>query len=153
MGKEVSGFDDMSSIIRNERKIGGVIESDYLRLTTGEEYYNVVISKVELIGSLCSITCCTEDGSILMVNVKEVSMIHQPTHKKICDVRNQTYKRKKHQEKMKYLKRLFALNEESFNPIFMEEAMLLIEDIGWKNVKQELDISRLYPDEKIYTIA
>ncbi|SFE50885.1 hypothetical protein [Alteribacillus iranensis] len=154
MNRQVTGFDDMNSILRNERKVGGVIESDYLRLTSGEEYENVVVTKVELIGSaVCSMTCVTEDGQTLMVNVKEVSLIHQPQHKKICELNNEAFKHRKMQQKLKYLKRLFELNEDSLNPLFLEEAMLLIEDIGLKNVHQEVDVSSVIPEDKIYTIA
>ncbi|WP_235062604.1 hypothetical protein [Thalassobacillus devorans] len=154
MNKQISGFEDMNTILANERKIGGVIESDYLRLSTGDEYNNIVITKVELLGSaLCSIGCVTEEGQLLIVNAKEVSIIHQPKHKKIHELSNQSYKHTKMQEKLKYLKRLIELNEGSYNPFFREEALLVIKDIGLKNVKKEIDVSAVYPEEKIYTIA
>ncbi|MFB5661241.1 hypothetical protein [Alteribacillus sp. HJP-4] len=154
MSNQINGFDDMNTVLANERKIGGVIESDYLRLSTGDEYNNVCITKVELIGSaLCSIGCVTEDGQQLIVNAKEVSIIYQPQHKKIYELKNQAFKHTKMNQKKKYLKRLFELNNGSHNPVFLEEAMLVIEDIGLKNVKQEVDVSAIYSEEKVYTIA
>ncbi len=154
MNNQINGFDDMHTVLANERKVGGVIESDYLRLSSGEMFKNVAITKVELMGSaLCSIGCVTEEGELLLINVKEISMIHQPHHKKIYEMANQAYKQVKLQEKMKYLKRLFDLNDGSYNPLFAEEAMMIIDDIGLHNVKKELDISSVYPDEKVYTIA
>ncbi|WP_240374083.1 hypothetical protein [Bacillus piscicola] len=154
MNTRVNGFDDMHSILRNERKVGGVIESDYLRLSSGEEFHNIVITKVEMIGTaLCSLSCVTEEGNMLIVNAKDVSLIHQPQHKKICELCNKEFKQVKMQEKMKYLKRLCDLHEDNLNPIFVEEAMLLIQDIGLKNAKEEIDVSAIYPDEKVYTIA
>lgn len=154
MKSQINGFEDMHTILANERKVGGVIESDYLRLSTGEEYNNIVITKVELLGSaLCSIGCVTEEGQLLIVNAKEVSVIHQPKHKRIHELRNQSFKHTKMQQKLKYLKRLIELNDGSYNPLFREEALLVIKDIGLKNVKKEIDVSDVYPEEKIYTIA
>ncbi|SDI49398.1 hypothetical protein [Alteribacillus bidgolensis] len=154
MKNQINGYDDMYTVLANERKVGGVIESEYLRLSSGDEFYNVVITKVELIGSaLCSIGCVTENGQKLIVNAKDISMIHQPEHKKIFEIRNQTFKHTKMKEKLKYLKRLFELNEGSYNPFFKEEAAMIIEDIGLSNAKQEIDVSVIYPEEKVYTIA
>ncbi|MFB4164364.1 hypothetical protein ACE1TI_11140 [Alteribacillus sp. JSM 102045] len=154
MKNQINGYEDMNTVLANERKIGGVIESDYLRLSSGEDFNNVVITKVELIGSaMCSIGCVTEDGQRLIINAKDISVIHQPEHKRIFELRNQSFKHKKIKEKLKYLKRLFELNEGSYNPFFKEEAALLIEDIGLNNAKQEIDVSIIYPEEKIYTIA
>ncbi|WP_158734906.1 hypothetical protein [Alteribacillus sp. YIM 98480] len=154
MKNQINGYDDMYTVLANERKVGGVIESEYLRLSSGDEFHNVVITKVELIGSaLCSIGCVTESGQRLIVNAKDISMIHQPEHKKIFELRNQTFKHIKMKEKLQYLKRLFELNEGSYNPFFKEEAAMLIEDIGFNNAKQEIDVSVIFPEEKVYTIA
>ena len=80
-------------------------------------------------------------------------MLQEPKHKKICELNNQAYKTTKTKEKIKYLKRLFEINKDSLNSIFLEEARMIIEDIGLPAAKKEINTSIIYSENKIYSIA
>ena len=138
----------------NERKIGGVIEVNTLRLRTGEVYQNPVITQIDLLGSsIYSIGFMTEDHQNIIVNITELSLLQEPKHKKIVELNNEAYKTTKTKEKLKYLKRLFEINKDSLNPIFLEEARMIIEDIGLPAVKKEINTSIIDLKNKIYSIA
>jgi DNA polymerase III delta prime subunit len=80
-------------------------------------------------------------------------MLHEATHKKIRELNNQTYKKIKTEEKLKFLKRLYQVNEGSRNPIFLEEATAIIEDIGQDAAAKAVDTSIIFPKSKVYSIA
>jgi hypothetical protein len=154
MTYQINGLKDIHKLLMNERKIGGVIEVNTLRLRTGEVYPHAVITNIDLIGSsIYSVGFMTEDHQNLIVNINELGLLHEPKHKKIYELENQAYKINKTKEKMKYLKRLFEVNNESVNPIFLEEARLIIEDIGLPAAKKEVDTGIIYSDENLYSIA
>jgi hypothetical protein len=154
MKYQIKGLKDIHKILINERKLGGVIEVKTLRLRTGEVYQNAVIIHIDLLGSsIYSIGFMTEDHQNIIVNITELSLLQEPKHKKIYELSNQAYKTTKTKEKIKYLKRLFEINKDSLNSIFLEEAKMIIEDIGLPAVKKEIDTSIIYSDNKIYSIA
>ena len=51
MANKINGFKDIHKLLVNERKIGGVIEVNTLRLRTGEVYQNAVITHIYLMDS------------------------------------------------------------------------------------------------------
>ncbi len=154
MNVQINGLKDIHKILTNERKIGGVIEVKTLRLRTGEVYENAVITHVDLLGSsIYSIGFITEDQQNIIINIQELSLLKDPKHKKIVDLTNQAYKQMKTKQKIKYLKRLFEINENSLNPFFLEEAKLIIDDIGLHTATKEVNTRLIYAENKIYTIA
>jgi hypothetical protein len=155
MVHQINGLKDIHKLLVNERKIGGVIEVKTLRLRTGEVYQNAVITHIDLIGSsIYSIGFMTEeDHQNIIVNITELGLLQEPKHKKICELNNQAYKTAKTKAKISYLKRLFEINKDSLNSIFLEEAKMIIEDIGLSAVKKEINVSNIYSKSKIYSIA
>ena len=154
MAYQINGLKDIHKLLMNERKIGGVIEVNTLRLRTGEVYPHAVITHIDLLGSsIYSIGFMTEVHQNIIVNINELGLLQEPKHKKIVELNNQAYKTTKTKEKIKYLKRLFEVNKDSLNPIFLEEARMIIEDIGLPAVKKEINTSIIYPENKIYSIA
>jgi len=153
MTYQINGLKDIHKLLVNERKVGGVIEVGTLRLRTGESYQHAVITNIDLLGSaIYSIGFVTEENQHLIINISELGLIHEPRHKKIHELKNNAYKQAKTTEKMKYLKRLFEVNDGSSTPIFREEARMIIDDIGLPTAKKEVDTSIIYP-EKVYSIA
>lgn len=154
MSNQVNGLKDIYTILSNERKLGGVIEAKFIRLRSGEEYPNAVITNVDLMGSaFYSISFYSNEGQHMIVNVSEISMISSPIHKKIAELRNQAFKEMKTEQKLKYLVRLYEVNEGSRNPFFLEEAKMVIMDIGVDTAGQKVDVSFLNQTAKIYSIA
>ena len=154
MSYQINGLKDIHKVLKNERKIGGVIEASSLRLRTGEVYPNAVITHIDLLGSsIYSIGFMSEEQENIIINIAELSLLQEPKHKNIYELNNLAYKAAKTKEKIKYLKRLFEINQDSLNSIFLEEARMIIEDIGLPAAKKEINTSIVYPDNKIYSIA
>lgn len=154
MSYQINGLKDIHKILMNNRRINGVVEVKTLRLRTGEVYHNAVITNIDLIGtSIYSIGFMTEAQENLIININELGMLHEATHKKIRELNNQTYKKIKTEEKLKFLKRLYQVNEGSRNPIFLEEATAIIEDIGQDAAAKAVDTSIIFPKSKVYSIA
>ena len=154
MTYQINGLKDIHKLLINERKIGGVVEVSSLRLRTGEVYPHAVITHIDLLGSsIYSIGFISEEHQNMIININELSLLQEPKYKKIYELENRAYKLTKTTEKLKYLKRLFEVNENSLNPIFLEEARLIIEDIGLPAAKKEIDTSLIYSEENLFSIA
>ena len=154
MTYQINGLKDIHKLLINERKIGGAIEVNTLRLRTGEVYKDAVITHIDLLGSsIYSIGFMTEDHQNLIVNITELGLLQEPTYKKIFELNNQAYKTATTKKKVNYLKRLMEINQDSLNSIFLEEAKMIIEDIGLPAAKKEVNISSIYVENKIYSIA
>ena len=154
MTYQINGLKDIHKLLVNERKIGGVIEVNTLRLRSGEEFRHAVITNIDLIGSaIYSIGFVTEENQHLIVNITELGLMHEPKHKKIYELHNTAYRHEKTNEKLKFLKRLFDVNKDSITPIFLEEARMIIEDIGLPQAKKVVDTGFIFPNENLYTIA
>ncbi|WP_394236725.1 hypothetical protein [Niallia oryzisoli] len=154
MAYQINGLKDIHKLLVNERKIGGVIEAKTLRFRTGEVYQNAVITHLDLLGSsIYSIGFVTEDHENIIVNITELGLLQEPKHKKIFELNNQAYKAVKTKDKLKYLKKLVEINKDSLNPIFLEEAKMIIEDIGLAAATRELNINHIYPKQNVYSIA
>lgn len=155
MSYQINGLKDIHKLLSNERKIGGVIEASQLRLRTGETYPNAVITHIDLLGSaIYSISFVTQDLQNMIVNITELGLLQEPKHKKICELNNQCYKKKKTNDKMKYLKRLYEINKDSNNSFFIEEAKMIIDDIGLSAAKKEVNTNIIYTEKnKMISIA
>lgn len=151
---QINGLKDIHKIIVNERKVGGAIEVESLRLRTGETYQHAVITNIDYIGlSIYSIGFVTAEGQNLIINISELGLLHEPKHKKIYELENEAFKQMKTIDKLKYLKRLFEVNEGSPTPIFREEAKMIIDDIGIPAANKEVDTTIVYPNKKLVSIA
>ncbi len=154
MSYQINGLKDINKILVNNRRISGVVEVKTLRLRTGEVYHNAVIMNIDLIGSsIYSIGFMTEDQESIIINISELSLLHEAVHKKIRELKNEAYKNIKTAEKIKFLKRLYEVNEGSCNPIFKEEAAAIIEDIGEEAAAKAVDTSIIFPKSNVYSIA
>ncbi|UTR11687.1 hypothetical protein MM300_05080 [Evansella sp. LMS18] len=138
----INGYKDFYTVIENERKIGGVIEAEEVQLKNGEIYKNPVFTNIDYSGGIFyTAAIVANDGSHIIVHVNDISMIKSPAHKKIKDMKNHYFKEIKIKEKMRYLKCLAKGDQGAFTKPFVEEARLIIEDIGSDvliNEKQEL---------------
>ncbi|NGQ97227.1 hypothetical protein G3578_18985 [Brevibacillus sp. SYP-B805] len=144
MRYQINGFTDMYTVIANERKIGGALEASRIRLRSGEEYANVVLTRLEMAGgTFCSLGFVTEDGKRLIVHVQEISMIVEARHVNVCELANALMREEKTAERLTRLKRLCELNEGCLTPPFVEEAALLAEDIGYELACRHVNLSFL----------
>jgi hypothetical protein len=149
MRYQINGYTDMYTVLSNERKIGGAIEVSLIRLRSGEEYNNVVLTRLEMSDAqFCSLGFVTEEGKRLIVHVNDVSMIADANHVNVCELQNEVMREQKTAERLKRLKRLCQLNEGCITPTFREEALLLAEDIGFDLARQHVDLSFLPQAEK-----
>lgn len=151
---QINGLKDIYTLLANERKIGGAVEVNSLRLRTGETYANAVIKQIDLLGSsIYSIGFMTEEQQNIIIHIDELSLLQEPKHKKICELNNQACKESKTKKKLTYLKRLFDLNKDSLNPIFLEEAAMIIEDIGLPEAQKEINTSIIDLHNQVCSIA
>jgi hypothetical protein len=149
MRYQINGYTDMYTVLANERKVGGAIEAGLIRLRTGEEFTNAVLTRMEMSGSqFCSIGFVTAEGKRLIVHVNDVSLIADANHVNVCDLQNEVMREEKTAERLKRLKRLCELNEGSETLPFREEALLLAEDIGFELAHKHVDLSFLPQGEK-----
>lgn len=153
MRYQINGYTDMYTVIANERKIGGAIEADTIRLRSGEVYANAVLTRLEMSGAhFCSIGFVTEEGKRLIVHVDDISMIADARHLNVCELANPHMRAEKIADRLKRLKRLCELNEGSCTPTFQEEALLLAHDIGLETAREHVDLSFLPQAEKTRVI-
>jgi hypothetical protein len=154
MRGQVNGFNDIFTIIANERKVGGAIEAEKIRLRSGEEFQSPVITNIDYSGSIFySISFVSDDGSRMIINVNDISMIAEPVHKKLHEINNRIYREHKTEEKIRYLGRLCEVNEGSCTPIFLEEAKEIVEDIGYDAASEQIDLSLLNDKKRMVKIA
>ncbi|WP_209122739.1 hypothetical protein [Alkalihalobacillus sp. BA299] len=143
MSYSINGFHDFYTILSNERKIGGVIEAENIKLRTGEVFDYPVFTNIDYSGSVFySVGFITDKGIRMIVHVNDISMITSPLHKKVAMVNNEYYKRLKMKEKLKYLKRLYKADQGAFTKPFLEEAKLIVEDIGVKPLENDQEIDQ-----------
>jgi len=153
MRYQINGYTDMHTVLANERKIGGAIEAGLIRLRSGEEFADAVLTRLEMSGAqFCSIGFVTREGKRLIVHVNDVSMVSDARHVNVCELRNELMREEKMAERLKRLKRLCELNEGCVTLPFREEALLLAEDIGWELARQHVDLSFLPQAEKVRAI-
>ncbi|EMT54580.1 MULTISPECIES: hypothetical protein [Brevibacillus] len=149
MRYQINGYTDMYTVVANERKVGGAVEAGLIRLRTGEEFTNAVLTRLEMSDAqFCSLGFVTQEGKRLIVHVNDVSMVADAVHINVCDLKNEVMRAEKTAERLKRLKRLCELNEGSCTPTFREEALLLAEDIGMELARGHVDLSFLPDTEK-----
>ncbi len=157
MGYPINGFHDFYTVLTNERKIGGVIEAESVKLRTGEVFHSPVFTNIDYSGSVFySIGFITSEGVRMIVHVNDISSITAPSHKKIANMKNEHYKEIKVNEKLKYLRRLYKADQGAFTKPFLEEAKLIIEDIGMTSLEKEKDLSVEFLarfNKKVFKIA
>ncbi|WP_205600767.1 hypothetical protein [Gracilibacillus sp. YIM 98692] len=141
MGNQINGYHDFYTVISNERKIGGVIEAEEIRLRSGETFKFPVFTNIDYSGSTFYTICfITDNGTKMIIHVNDISTIKSPVHKRVQDIKNEYYREMKIKEKVNYLKRLCQADQGAYTKPFVEEAKLIIEDIGYKNVENLNDI-------------
>ncbi|UFJ39337.1 hypothetical protein LOK74_14805 [Brevibacillus humidisoli] len=156
MRYQIDGYTDMYTVIANERKVGGAVEAGMLRLRSGEEYRNAVITRLEMAASqFCSIGFVTEEGQRLIVHVNEIGMIADARHVNVCELQNEWMREQKLAERLRHLKRLCELNEGSCTPPFQEEVQILVQDVGLEQAREHVDLPFLPSGEqtKVVRIA
>jgi hypothetical protein len=92
----------------------------------------------------------------MIVHVNDISMITSPLHKKVAMMNNEYYKSLKMKEKILYLKRLYKADQGAFTKPFLEEAKLIIEDIGITSIEDDKELSKdllLKVSNKVIKIA
>ncbi|MCF6094117.1 hypothetical protein L1765_09095 [Microaerobacter geothermalis] len=140
---DVNGLPDIDTVLSNERKLGGVIEAEKIKLRSGEEFSNPVIISISGTGTIhCTLGFYTTEGKRYIVNIDDISIIVQPTHKYIKDMKNSSYKKQKIEEKLKYLKRLCEVNQGCHTKTFKAELAAIVEDIG-EEAANSLEISKV----------
>jgi hypothetical protein len=150
---QVNGLKDIYTVVTNERKLGGAVEADFIRLRSGELFHNVVISHIDTSGLMIySVSFVTEEGKKYITHVNDISMISEPNHKHIKDLKNTYFKEKKTEEKMKYLVKLCTLNQGSCTKPFLDEVLLFIEDFGKDAIRKHLDLDDIEHDKKVISI-
>jgi len=141
---QVNGLKDIHTVLSNERKLGGAVEADFIRLRTGEEFTNIVITHIDTAGSIIySVSFVTEEGKRYIIHVNDISVISEATHKYIKQISNTYYKQWKTEEKLKFLQKLCELNEGCYTKPFVSEAIHIIEDIGRDAVREHIDMDLL----------
>lgn len=154
MGYQINGLRDMNAILTNHRKIGGGIETSFIRLRSGEEYPHACIVHIDHLGSsYYSIGFVTNLGETVIVNVNEISIISSPEHKKILELKNSAYKDAITKEKLKYLTRLFEIHQGSYTVHFLKEVKMIMDDIGFDIKDYELSSNISNIEDKLRHIA
>lgn len=149
---QVNGLKDIHTVLSNERKLGGSVEADIIRLRSGEEFPNAVITHIDMAGSIIySVSFVTEEGNRYIIHVNDISMISQPAHKYIKNLNNKYWKQHKTEEKIKFLSKLCGLNEGCCTKLFFREAQQIIEDIGMEAARKSVNLDFIQ-DSKVISI-
>lgn len=142
MKKKLHRLMDIYICKLNQRKIGGAVEAQYVRLRSGEEYHNPVFMDVDVSrGHVISLGMMDEDGNNLIINVNDISMVKELEHKLICQLKNEQARHYLLEETVDYLKKLCELNHGFVTPTFEKEALRLVKDISLKEInKQKINL-------------
>jgi hypothetical protein len=154
MNYEVNGFADIYMILSNERRVGGVIEAESIRLRSGEVFTHPVVTHIDFTGTtFYTMGFVSNTGLKMIVNVNEICNIVSPMHKRTKELQNSYYKKIKVNEKLKYLKRLCEVNEGYYTEPFIKEVEAIVNDIGIESVESELNLDFLRKYPKLVQIA
>ncbi|WP_255668516.1 hypothetical protein [Brevibacillus daliensis] len=139
----------MHTVVSNERKLGGAVEADVIKLRSGEEYHQAVITRLEMSDAqFCSIGFVTKEGKRLIVHIQDISMIVDARHVNVGDLSNEIMREQKVAERLKHLKLLCDLNKGSCTIPFQEEAERLVFDIGLELAMEHVSLPFLLPEEQ-----
>ena len=137
MKGHLNGIADIRAVIENERMLCGAVECKKIRLRSGEEFANPVITYVDACGgTLYSLSFVSDQGERLIAHVNDIGLIVEPVHKRVCELKNQHAKTEKLHERLVYLKRLCELNEGFCTAPFLQEVKALVDDTGWRLQKR-----------------
>lgn len=156
MRYQINGYTDMYTVIANERKVGGAVEASLIRLRTGEEFLNAVITRMEMSGThFCSVGFVCDKGQRMIVHVNDISLISNARHVRVCELTNSIMREQKVAERLKALKRLCEVNEGADTLPFREEAARLADDISLDLALQHVDLPFLQEEatHKVIRIA
>lgn len=154
MKYDINGLADMHMILSNERRIGGAIEAESIRLRSGEVFNRPVVTHIDFTGTaFYTIGFVSDTGQTMVVHVNEISAIVSPAHKRIKELKNRPFKKRKLQEKLRYLKRLCEVNEGFYTEPFVREAKAILDDIGIEAVNGQNNLKFLDEKKKWIHIA
>lgn len=154
MNYQINGLRDIYTVLANERRIGGAIEAQSIRLSTGEVFNNPVITHIDFSGfTFYTMGFVTDQGLRMIVNVNEISKIFSPEHKRIKDLQNSCYKKIKVEEKLRFLKRLCEVNEGCHTKTSLDEIKAVVNDIGLESLEGKLNVDFLLDNQKVVHIA
>ncbi|GAB6936301.1 MAG: hypothetical protein L5657_05280 [Calditerricola sp.] len=132
----VNGYRTIYTVVNNERIVGGAVEVDELRLRGGERFRNVVITSIEAgENGTYMVGFVTEDGRRYIAHTSDISLMVQPTHKRVKDLRNPVAREELLKQRLTYLRRVLEVNEGNDSFLFRQEVKNLVNDIGLENVR------------------
>lgn len=132
----VNGYRTIYTVVNNERIVGGAVEVDELRLRSGERFRNVVITSIEAgENGTYMLGFVTEDGRRYIAHTSDISLMVQPTHKRVKDLRNLVAREELLKRRLTYLRRVLEVNEGNDSFLFRQEVKNLVNDIGLENVR------------------
>jgi hypothetical protein len=138
MAKVLHGLKDIHTVITNQRKIGGAVEAQHIRLSSGEEYSHPVFTNIDVSrGQFVSIGFIDEEGNNLLVHVNEIAMIKGLEHKLICQLRNSFAKEMLLEQTLRYLTRLCEINEGFVTRSFRNELTRLVVDVSLQELEKK----------------
>ncbi|WP_124728080.1 hypothetical protein [Staphylospora marina] len=139
MNREIDGLIDIHTILSHERKLGGAVEADFIRLNSGEMFQSPVITRIDVTGgNVYTVSFVDESGRKFIVHVNEIAVIGSPGHKRIHELNNRYGKQMLTARKLAYLKRLCEVNAGSSDPFFVKEVIVILDDIGMDAVNEVL---------------
>lgn len=147
------GLKDIHTVISNHRKLGGAVEADIIRLSSGETYHNPVFTNVDMSkGQYVSLGFIDENGTNIMIHVDQIGVIKGLKHKLICELNNLHVKQLLLQDAIRYLQKLCQVNSGFITNSFKKEALKLVDDISVNELKNR-NVSLPFPlEEKIIPI-
>lgn len=132
----VNGYRTIYTVVNNERIVGGAVEVDELRLRGGERFRNVVITSIEAgENGTYMVGFVTEDGRRYIAHTSDISLMVQPTYKRVKDLRNPVAREELLKQRLTYLRRVLEVNEGNDSFLFRQEVKNLVNDIGLENVR------------------
>jgi hypothetical protein len=130
------GWIDFYNGLEKTKEIGGCIEAASIILVNGATYANPVITHVDYIGNrFYSLGFMDEKGTVRVVNVDHVSIIEDPKHKKIRDVKNLAYQKWAREQKRIRALRLLEISKGASRSSYEKELQTLMEDIGIETIE------------------
>ncbi|MCQ6282199.1 hypothetical protein [Bacillus sp. EB600] len=142
------GLKDIHTVLSNHRKLGGVVEADNIRLSSGETYHNPVFTNVDMSkGQYVSLGFIDEKGTNIMIHVDQIAVIKGLQHKLIWQLNNLHVKQLLLQDAIQYLQKLCQVNSGFITNSFKKEALKLVRDISVDELKNH-NVSLPFPLEE-----
>ena len=120
----LNGLKDIHTVISNHRKLGGAVEADSIRLSSGETYLNPVFTNIDMSkGQYVSLGFIDENGTNIIIHVDQIGVIKGLQHKLICQLNNLYVRALLLQDTIRYLQKLCGVNSGFINNSFKKEAV------------------------------